>query len=978
MKDDTVFKFVIVRPSQSTTTSAEKQQSQIRSGEATDHQNRLLQLQAEENSYLEAMELANSHILSDSYVLSPNSSNELLDKLESVSGIITAATHDSDIRTLLQAATGGTFESLVSKPAWAELKSGLWDGMYSGLVTRSHQQDLDELTAVMKAMHLIEHLAEGGDDIDIVQYYASLTPVISDSLFPKARSDQKVSSNQAESLVKPAEANPLLKQIVTIKNAISEVTEAFSRSHFDDEVGNQKQHIDSVKNAMSVEGSNAWVLPSAAQNTLSRSALEAIGDSNLSVETDSVLRITEKLESQVSLKTAQLARQKQQSRLGFLGQSLYSTSSGLSNEDLMLIESGAPELLPLVMQPISAMSYDRSNLSMPDLPAIPPMLVLNPEKNIKYLFGDLKIVKKTLVKYEAGEVAHIENILKSEDKQRSHRKLSKTEDFFSREEEHVKESVQDLESTERFELERETESTIEADSQLQAGASITARYGAIEATATTDYSSSTARADSSNSASSYAKDVVDRSVEKIKERVKELRSRKTIVEVEELNMHGFDNKAGSEHIVGIYRWVDKFYRAQVHNYGKRLMLEFLVPEPAALYLFAQSSSHQVAEFSRPAIPTFGPADIQPNTYKQYVQQYNAGTVKPPPSKFKTTGISIEGPELRDESVSVEGTIIDSEVNEKLSVPAGYKAMEAHFWETMITLPGSSGPFLRVHVGRRIFDTRTDINKKQMRDEDDTIPVTIMAFGLYSFVANVEVVCERTNEIYEQWQLDTFATIMQAYHIQLAAYEERIAASLVAGGVEISGNNPGQNRAIEKQELKRACITLLTHQHFETFDAMKHSDSDLPRIDVLEAAREAPFIQFFEQAFEWNQITYVLYPYFWSNRDQWMNRMSLKDTDPEFENFLRAGAARVVVPVDPAFKNQVLQYLQSGVIWGGSNTMIRDDKQFISIAEEIMTEDVSYPDGEPWEIRMPTALVILQKDSELPDFSTQPEDSDGNG
>jgi|tagenome__1003787_1003787.scaffolds.fasta_scaffold20989986_16 hypothetical protein len=39
-----------------------------------------------------------------------------------------------------------------------------------------------------------------------------------------------------------------------------------------------------------------------------------------------------------------------------------------------------------------------------------------------------------------------------------------------------------------------------------------------------------------------------------------------------VNRQSFDNKDG-DNIVGIYRFVDKIYSAQIVNYGKRLMLD---------------------------------------------------------------------------------------------------------------------------------------------------------------------------------------------------------------------------------------------------------------------------------------------------------------------------------------------------------------------------------------------------------------------
>ena len=56
-----------------------------------------------------------------------------------------------------------------------------------------------------------------------------------------------------------------------------------------------------------------------------------------------------------------------------------------------------------------------------------------------------------------------------------------------------------------------------------------------------------------------------------------------IKEFEENNKHGFDNRDGAEHVSGVYRWIDIIYKNQLVNYGKRLMYEFMVPEPSRFF-----------------------------------------------------------------------------------------------------------------------------------------------------------------------------------------------------------------------------------------------------------------------------------------------------------------------------------------------------------------------------------------------------------
>ena len=53
------------------------------------------------------------------------------------------------------------------------------------------------------------------------------------------------------------------------------------------------------------------------------------------------------------------------------------------------------------------------------------------QNNIVHNIGkaDLKVVKQKLIRYQTGEIAHIENVLKGESKERKHRQLDRTENI---------------------------------------------------------------------------------------------------------------------------------------------------------------------------------------------------------------------------------------------------------------------------------------------------------------------------------------------------------------------------------------------------------------------------------------------------------------------------------------------------------------------------------------------------------------------
>jgi len=147
---------------------------------------------------------------------------------------------------------------------------------------------------------------------------------------------------------------------------------------------------------------------------------------------------------------------------------------------------------------------------------------------------------------------------------------------------------------------------------------------------------------------------------------------------------------------------------------------------------------------------------------------------------------------------------------------------------------------------------------------------------------------------------------------------------------------------------------------------------MPVIDADERERRSDEIQFLEQAFEWEHLDAVLYPYYWSRRSTWVTRLlSISGGDAPFREFLRAGAARLRVPVRPGFEHAVNFYMWTGRPWlGGSAPRIGDDL-YVSFIEEKLeqldapsVEEEPYApgaDGEPlcWEIEEPTELVMIR-------------------
>lgn len=625
-------------------------------------------------------------------------------------------------------------------------------------------------------------------------------------------------------------------------------------------------------------------------------------------------------------------------------------------------------------------------------------------------FGDLKVVKQTLLAYVAGEVAHIENVLKGESKERTHRKLDRTETTIFTSEETTKDTERDTQSTDRFELKREAETTLKEDMSIKAGLTVTGAYGPVVATATGDFAYSTSKQDSAKSSSNFAREVVDRAVTKVQTKTKAERTTKTLNEVEEINRHSLNNEPPSAaHVTGIYRWVDKRYRAQVYNYGVRLLLEFVIPEPAAFYRATHESTPPKVNGKPPypfvtdGLDGFGRSgkpltakEITEFNYPRYAAKYGAAGVLAPPPLFTYIGLAL----APTEGVGL-GTAF-SIASKDFLVPGGYKlnsysvavsCIVANFPRLIVQVRGDiwtivdlNNPGPNFIQTKQIGDPAADNAKISSGAVAVSVPVSVVGYDIAKFALNIQGVGVRTDEAMTTWRNETFGKIQTAYQALQTAYDQKVTQAEAAAGITIEGQNPAINRIVEKNELKKLCITMLTGQHFNKFGkkpgAMTEPPDDAahpPEVDVYEALYQGPIIQFFEQAFEWEQLTYVYYPYFWGRKKNWGKVAYLSDPDPLFQQFLTAGAARVLVPVPLAYAQSVIYLLQNGKgdlrdrVWGGGETVTINSPLYISIAEGLrnQTDDLAGaepdPDVQPWEFTLPTTLVWLQPDATLPTF-----------
>jgi hypothetical protein len=584
--------------------------------------------------------------------------------------------------------------------------------------------------------------------------------------------------------------------------------------------------------------------------------------------------------------------------------------------------------------------------------------------------GDLLLVKQHVLRYEGGDLAHVENVLKSEHLSRDTRRLERTETTILQETETTKEEQRDTQTTDRFSLKRETSDTIKTDSSFKAGISVDAKYGPfVEVKANADFATSTATESATKQASEFSKDVVARSASKLVERVLERRSVTTISEFEEKYSHGFDNTQGAGHISGFYQWIDKVMQAQVYNYGKRMLFDVTVPEPGTNFILAQTTAKDQGQtLVKPPPFTLTADQINEGNYNVWGHRYDVTGLEPPPPPVKTVSKGFDATVPQDPH--------EASKSDTLPIDDGYRAKYVLFERGGWGWDGDERHW-RVLIGSNSIDAWANSGYFNMHGEIGSVAYASEARQMELMAATVEIFCERTERAFAAWQLKTHAAITGGYLAKEQAYEQALAQARAAAGTVIAGRNPLFNLRLVANELRKQCLTLVTAQQFTAFGALELSTEGYAQPNLPRTGSQMPYVRFFEQAFEWEHIIYFFYPYFWGWKPGWKNRMLLDDVDPLFGGFLRAGAARVVFPVRPGFEAAVIHYLETGEIWNGGPPPDISSSLYVPIIKEIQEATGApgdeVPVGDPWLVHLPTTLVRLRPNDDLPAWQKVGED-----
>ena len=574
--------------------------------------------------------------------------------------------------------------------------------------------------------------------------------------------------------------------------------------------------------------------------------------------------------------------------------------------------------------------------------------------------ADYKKVVAHICCYDAGEVSHIENIMAREMRSKSTTRERIEEITQTSETSQERESLTDTTTSERFEMQSEVSKILQEQKQFDAHANLKGTYGIVSFDTGANYATNTSKEESNRQAVTQAKDITQRASERIVTKMRNEVVRKTTERFKEENDHVFDNRLGDKHVAGVYRFINAIYKNQVHNYGKRMMYEFMIPQPSKLHrlglLELKSNATNSTIIEKPIDPRSlglnSADDINRFNYKTFASAYGASV-----TAFSDYEIYVG---KTFDHYTKEGDVGETKTG-SIPIPNGYVSQKAHIYYTGLAAGGGwlwpRGIFATIGNQAQVVlpQPMQDFGQYffSIKQFSNDIPVAISITNMHLATVNFTVLCSLSTEKYETQQQDIYASIIKAYEDKLAVYN----ASLAQNDTSF-GTNPGFYRQIEQLGMRKNCISYLMDevkmgQGFYTGTTL--GNYALQQTQAMD--NYASHAKFMEQAFEWNLLSYNFYPFYWGKRTDWPSLYQFECNDPLFRSFMQAGMARVVVTVKPGFENAVMHYMATGQIWNGGQVPVLDNPLYLSIVDELKEQE--YVVEETWETVVPTSLVALQ-------------------
>lgn len=477
-------------------------------------------------------------------------------------------------------------------------------------------------------------------------------------------------------------------------------------------------------------------------------------------------------------------------------------------------------------------------------------------------------------------------------------------------------------------------------------ATITTAVDASTATSTVDDSNSqTASRDQSRTVTSQASARTIRD-QKISFTVT------TVSGVEDFTAQVLENPHEDQSLrIDYYRRMRR-WRSDLYRYAVRMTYDVVLPDPGQLL---RSRVDQITaiegRLSQPFSMDLSPSELTPSTWQYFGDLFGVALAAPPDQsvRIEATKVVAYDPPVTVTTTPTTTWVV-SHFSEELpvTIPSGYVLSGVHVdVEASTWTSGVGAQWVTVIANDFVqsFDAGTSGFVLAAVDvPTDTLPtegaiaVSFRLKGIMTGQLAVTVSVTPSDSTNEQWRQQAWNALRDKAYADYLANLDRLRQQRATLVSDLNNTDAITLRRMEREQIMRATLEWL----FPGFGDAGSVLEGLPDPSSLDAARwqkvmqYGEYIKFVQRAIDWDNVLVLLYPYFWDTLANQREKLLLTHPDPLHRDFLRAGAARVVLAIQPGYEESVVTLLDQGQF--GS---LQQGSAFAKVAQDVEAANAAY-------------------------------------
>ena len=557
---------------------------------------------------------------------------------------------------------------------------------------------------------------------------------------------------------------------------------------------------------------------------------------------------------------------------------------------------------------------------------------------------------------ERGELVYSVPLSPGEEVNISHKEWASTSEEFSTIVTDFMEAYSEEGVTEKSDISQSSSSQEQHSSGFNTGVTASGGYGPVTITTSLGYNVASSASQTEQAARAQSTQITRKASARTRKEHKTSFKVASAAGTEDQQVRKLKNPFTDRATRVDYYQLIRKWRIDLYRYGVRLTYDLTIPEPGSDILARISEIEATKgvlqrgfDYENEQEP-WAKFDLKPSqiTRASYLEQaaiYDALVDPPPPEKIE---IPVNRTQVISGEAGSDSTKVFKFIPFGIEVPTDYVV---EFFETL-EFPWDWGD-----PDANWQDHPTwlpQVNKPeqltQLKGASGKFSIVVSSKGILSYAVLMTVTARLKDEAFHAWQLKTRDTLRDAAKTRYEERRQYLKQRLESLMAEMGSEDPLSLRKIEREEVMKATLRWLFGPDFALvppglpptgeglYEDVGEGGSIASNEIFTKVAAHGEVIKFLHHAIEWENMLYILYPYFWSGN--WALKKYLNHPDPMHRVFLKSGAARVVLTIRPGFETDFVSFMEQA-------SFDPSDDQYLTIAQEMQNyARTNYPGIRP--------------------------------